>query len=148
MRAVVLQKKDILLLYTRRYNDFSFPGGGLNRGEDALDGLKRELFEETGAHNIQIVRHYGCIDEYRPHHKPEFDVLYMRSHFYICEADRELGYTTMESYEKENGMAPQWINIHDAIAHNERVIAGKETSMGLSILRETLMLRQVAHDLL
>lgn len=136
------------MLYTRRYNDYSFPGGGLNAGEDAFVGLQRELQEETGARNIQVVRHYGYVDEYRPHHKPEYDLMYMRSHYYLCRSDRELGSAAPEFYEQANGMVPQWINIHRAIAHNEQVLAEKQACIGLSIQRETLMLKQVAQELL
>jgi ADP-ribose pyrophosphatase YjhB (NUDIX family) len=148
VRAIVLHGEDILLLYTRRYNDYSFPGGGLNDGEEVVDGLQRELQEETGARNIEVVRYYGYIDEYRPYHKPEYDLMYMRSHFYVCQADRELGTTAPESYEQANGMVPQWTNIRHAIAHNEQVLAQKASTMGLSIHRETLMLKQVADELL
>jgi ADP-ribose pyrophosphatase YjhB (NUDIX family) len=148
VRAIALHGNDILLLYTRRYNDYSFPGGGINADEDLLAGLERELKEETGAHNIRGVRHYGDFDEYRPHNKPGHDFLYMRSHFYVCEVERILGECAMETYEISNGMAAIWINIHEAITHNEKVMAEKEASMGLSIHRETLMLKHVARNLL
>jgi 8-oxo-dGTP pyrophosphatase MutT (NUDIX family) len=147
-RAIVLHGDEILLLHTRRYNDYSFPGGGLNAGEDIVSGLHRELQEETGARNIQVLRHYGYVEEYRPYHKPEYDLMFMRSHFYLCQTDRELGSVALEPYEEANGMTAQWINIHSAIAHNEQVIAEKPAGMGLSIGRETLMLKHVMHKLL
>jgi 8-oxo-dGTP pyrophosphatase MutT (NUDIX family) len=148
VRAIVLHGKEILLLYTRRYDDFSFPGGGVNVTEDPVLGLQRELREETGARNACVLEHYGYIDEYRPHPKPGYDLTYMRSHFYVCQVDRELGDTAMESYELANGMVPHWTNIHQAIAHNEHVLAANPASIGLSIHRETYMLKHVAHAFL
>ena len=41
-------------------------------------------------------------------------------------------------------MVPRWINIYNVISFNEQVLAQKPTTMGLSIQRETLMLKQVA----
>jgi ADP-ribose pyrophosphatase YjhB (NUDIX family) len=146
-RGIILDGEEILLLYTKRYNDFSLPGGGLNEGEDPLLGLRRELSEETGARNVKVLSHYGLFDEYRPHHKPGADVLYMRSHFFVCSAERELGRPVMEAYEEANGMTPRWMNIHKAIEHNDRVIHGKHASMGLSVQRETYMLKHIARDL-
>lgn len=35
-RAIVLKGDQILLLYTRRYNDYSLPGGGVEEGETLL----------------------------------------------------------------------------------------------------------------
>jgi 8-oxo-dGTP pyrophosphatase MutT (NUDIX family) len=147
-RAIVLQGFEILMLYTRRYNDYSFPGGGVDSNEDLMACLQRELEEETGAKGIKIMHYYGHVDEYRPHHKSDFDLLFMRSHFYVCRADRELGTAAMESYEVANGMTALWLDIRQAIAHNEQVIANNASSMGLSIQRETLMLKHVAKDIL
>lgn len=53
-RGIVLREKSILLLFTERYNDFSFPGGGVADGENLIDGLCRELEEETGARNVRV----------------------------------------------------------------------------------------------
>ena len=47
-RGIVMRDEQILLLFTERYNDFSFPGGGLDGDEDIVTGLRRELEEETG----------------------------------------------------------------------------------------------------
>ncbi|QUH27060.1 NUDIX hydrolase [Serpentinicella alkaliphila] len=54
-RGIILKDSKILLQYTKRYNDYSFPGGGVDPDEDLIRGLKRELEEETGATNIQII---------------------------------------------------------------------------------------------
>jgi len=54
----------------------------------------------------------------------------------------------MESHEIANGMRPVWINLHQAISHNEAVIQRQEPSMGQSIQRETFMLKKVASGLM
>ncbi|MBD3895760.1 NUDIX domain-containing protein [Halomonas sp. ML-15] len=146
-RGIVLDGEEILLLYTRRYNDFSFPGGGVDEGEELLDGLHRELAEETGAQGIEMLAPFGWVEEFRPHYKPEYDIMHMASYFYHCRAERALGEARPEGYEVANGMLPRWVNIHEAIAHNLSVMAAKEASMGLSIRRETLMLERVSREL-
>jgi hypothetical protein len=54
----------------------------------------------------------------------------------------------MESHEIANGMRPVWVDLHEAIAHNQAVMQCQESSMGQSIQRETFMLRKVASELL
>lgn len=103
-RGIVMRGEQILLLFTERYNDFSFPGGGLDAGEDIIVGLKRELEEETGAREIRVLQHYGYIEEYRPYWKPEYDLMHMTSHFYVCEVASQLEPVKMESHEIANGM--------------------------------------------
>lgn len=135
--------EQILLLFTERYNDFSFPGGGLDGDEDIATGLKRELEEETGAREIQVLQHYGYIEEYRPYWKPQYDLMHMTSHFYQCEVAPQLEPVRMESHEIANGMRPVWINLHEAISHNEAVMQRQDSSMGQSIQRETFMLKKL-----
>ncbi|WP_318402994.1 NUDIX hydrolase [Photobacterium leiognathi] len=146
-RAIVLNGEDILMLYTERYHDYTLPGGGIDAGEDKVQGLIRELEEETGAKNIREIKPFGQYDEYRPWYKSEHDIVYMKSYCYVCTIDKELGATRFEDYEIKNGMKPVWINIFDAIAHNEATIKHSEKK-GMSIERETFLLKLIAKELL
>jgi len=146
-RAIVVKGENILLLYTQRYHDYSLPGGGIDEGEDEITGLIRELKEETGAQGVRNVEAFARYDEYRPWYKADADIIYMISHCYVCEIDEELGETAFESHEVNNGMIPLWMNIHEAIAHNEEVIANSDKK-GLSIERETFLLKVIAEKLL
>lgn len=147
-RAIVLDNDRILLLYTKRYNDYSFPGGGVDEHEDLILGLYRELTEETGASEIEVMKEFGYVDEIRPHYKPEYDLIHMLSYFYVCKIASSLGKAQMEHYEIANGMEVRWVNIHEAIAHNQKVINSQEASMGFSIERETMILQMVVNELL
>ena len=79
-RGIILNGENILMLYTERYHDYTLPGGGIDDGEDAIEGLIRELEEETGAQNIRDIRDFGIYEEYRPWHKPDFDIMHMLSY--------------------------------------------------------------------
>lgn len=147
-RGIILDGHDVLMIYTRRYNDYSFPGGGVDEGEDLVTGLLRELSEETGAKNVSVLETFGDYEEFRPSYYDGIDVIHMISRYYICSADRELGQAHPEDYEINNGSVPVWINIHEAIAHNEAVMNAREQSMGLSIDRETAVLKLIVQEYL
>ncbi|MCL7945518.1 NUDIX domain-containing protein [Marinobacter sp. ATCH36] len=147
-RGIVLRKDKILLLFTERYNDFSLPGGGIDEGEEITIALKRELEEETGARDVQVKDHYGFIEEYRPHWKPEYDLMHMTSHFFTCDVAPELADVRMESYEIANGMKPVWISVSEAMSHNRKVMGRQEKTMGQSIQRETFMLEKISRELM
>jgi len=146
-RGIVLRGDQILLLFTERYNDFSLPGGGIDEGEEIIVALKRELEEETGAQDVQVKEHYGFIEEYRPYWKPQFDLMHMTSHFFVCDVAPELADARMESHEVANGMKPVWMPVSEAVNHNRQVMARQEQTMGQSIQRETFMLEKIADEL-
>lgn len=147
-RGIILKDNQILLMYTSRYNDYSLPGGGVDAGESISQGLIRELEEETGARNIQVEEGMGVYEEYRPSRTPGFDVLYMTSHIYKVTCDEVFDSPKFESYELKNGMKTVWIDIDEAIDHNERVIERLEPSMGLSIKRELFLLESIRQEYL
>ncbi len=146
-RAIVLNGENILLLYTKRYHDYTLPGGGIDEGEELVQGLIRELEEETGAHNITNISEFGLYEEYRPWYKDNVDIIHMESYCYVCDIDKELREPNLEAHEIKNGMTPLWINIHQAIKHNEETLA-KSDKKGLSIERETFLLKLIVEELL
>lgn len=146
-RAIVLNGDNILMLYTERYHDYTLPGGGVDEGEDIVQGLIRELKEETGAKDIDDIVPFGRYEEFRPWYKNDFDTVHMDSYCFTCSVHNELGDTQLEDYEIHNGMRPVWLNIHEAIAHNEHTLANSDKK-GLSIERETFLLKLIVKELL
>ena len=145
-RSIAIQGTSILLLYTERYEDYSLPGGGLDSGEDKIEGMVRELTEETGAKDIRNIQPFGAYEEYRPWHKPDYDIQHMISYCYTCDINKELGIAKMEAYETKNGMKAVWINIHEAIRHNKKTMASSNKK-GMSIERETYLLKLIAESI-
>lgn len=146
-RGIILDGENILMLYTERYHDYSIPGGGIDAGEAIETGLLRELEEETGAQHIDIIGEFGLYEEFRPWYKADFDIMHMQSYCYVCNIHPELGETKLEAHEIQNGMTPIWINIHQAIKHNEHIIASSPKK-GMSIERETYLLKLIVEELL
>ncbi len=146
-RAIVLQDRKILLLFTKRYEDYSLPGGGLDGGEDLVVGMTRELREETGARNVSDVKEFGIYEEYRPWYKDDYDIQHIISYCYICSVDKNLGKAELEDYEEKNGMKALWVDIDEAIKHNQKTIA-ESKKKGMSITRETYLLKLIKKELL
>ena len=146
-RAIILKGEMILMLYTERYHDYTLPGGGLDEGENLQQGLIRELQEETGAKNIRNIRDFGLYEEFRPWYKPDFAIMHMKSYCYVCDIDTQLGETKLEDYEIKNGMKAVWLNVYDAIKHNELTMQNS-AKKGMSIERETFLLKLIAKELL
>jgi len=145
-RSIAIHGNEILLMYTARYEDYSLPGGGLDEGEDKIEGMIRELKEETGAKNIQNIKPFGIYEEYRPWYKTDYDIQHMISYCYTCDIDKELGTSSLEAYEIKNGMKAKWVDIHEAIKHNKKIIATSDKK-GMSIERETFLLELILENM-
>lgn len=48
--AIILNEKNEFLMLQWPTGEWHFPGGRVDEGEDAVEGLHREIFEETGLH--------------------------------------------------------------------------------------------------
>lgn len=142
-RGILMHGNEILLIYTKRYNDYSFPGGGVDSHEDIKTGLLREIQEETGALDVYIDSEFGIYEEIMETYREGYDFLHMVSHYYICKSSKELGEANPEDYEVANGSVPVWVDLSKAIEHNQQVIQSKESTMGTSIYRETYVLEKI-----
>tara|TARA_B100000427_G_scaffold66722_1_gene53208 strand:- start:65 stop:538 length:474 start_codon:yes stop_codon:yes gene_type:complete len=65
--AIVLNEKNQVFVGKRKDNPvdkWQMPQGGVNRGEDLIEAMKRELHEETGIQNIKILNEIDGWFEY------------------------------------------------------------------------------------
>ncbi len=65
----VLRRRDgkYALMYTEKFDLYSLPGGGVEKGEGLIDALKREILEETGC-SCDKIRVLGYVYENRACH--------------------------------------------------------------------------------
>ena len=65
--AIVLNKQNRVFVGKRKdnpVNKWQMPQGGVNDGEKLIDAMKRELEEETGIKNIEILKEVNGWSEY------------------------------------------------------------------------------------
>ena len=48
VRGIIIKNNKVAMVYSRKFDYYKFPGGGIENGEDHITTLKRELTEETG----------------------------------------------------------------------------------------------------
>lgn len=65
-RAVMINENyEIALMHVSNWNYYKLPGGGIDEGESIEQALRRELHEEAGVDEIEILAEIGEIDEIR-----------------------------------------------------------------------------------
>ena len=64
--VIVLNDKNKVFVGKRKDNPvdkWQMPQGGVNEGEKLIDAMKRELEEETGINNIEILKEISVVDK-------------------------------------------------------------------------------------
>lgn len=88
--AILPRGADLLLTYqTEPYPELQLPGGGIDKGEDPVRALHREVYEETGWH-IGAPRRVGAFRRFT--YMPEYDLWAEKvCHIYVARPVLRLG---------------------------------------------------------
>jgi ADP-ribose pyrophosphatase YjhB (NUDIX family) len=62
---VVLNGAGEVLVVSQRGTSWSLPKGHIEPGEDALTAAKREIYEESGVRNLELLREFGTYERFR-----------------------------------------------------------------------------------
>ena len=149
VRAIITNGSQGLMLYSKHYDDYTFPGGGVKDGEDLIESLKRELIEEIGALEIKNVNLYGKIHEIKHSYKLDSDNTYLQTSIYYKLDVAKFGEAKPLEREKAQGIKAVWIDLAEALRHNENIIGDeKHQKKGLktTLLRENEVLKLLIEE--
>ncbi|HKL95546.1 MAG TPA: NUDIX domain-containing protein [Haploplasma sp.] len=150
VRGVLIKDDLVYMLYSKLYNDYTFPGGGVKEDEDLVETLKRELYEEIGAKEVSVSDHLGYTEELRYGISGSNSIYKQTSHYYLCDVT-SFGKPNYVGRELEQGLEAKWVNIDEVIKHNELVTKEERTnSKGYQtvLVRENTVLNYIKESLL
>ena len=119
VRAVILSGERIAMVYSRKYDYYKFPGGGIEQGEDHKSALIREVGEETGLAVIpESIREYGLVIRLNKSNKEPETIFSQENYYYFCETEAEAGEQSLDAYEDEEGFCLRFVFPAEAIEVN------------------------------
>lgn len=146
VRAVIIRGEKILLVKSNK-GDYKFPGGGVEKRESHSEALIREVSEETGYKVKDILGLIGEIKEIDADRFKSSGAFIMDSYYYRCVVFDDVAGQSLDDYEKALGFVGEWIDIKEAIACNEYILASGSLDEISWIRRETLALRNIYGDI-
>lgn len=145
IRGVVFNNDKVLMLYSKKYNDYIFPGGGIKEAESHEECLKRELYEEVGAHKVKMIEPIGYIEEIRHGISGSDSVYNQKSYYYACIID-EIGEPNFVGRENEDVLETVYVEIDEVIKHNNKIVKDKnhqQKGFKTVLIRENTALKYI-----
>lgn len=143
-RAIIFRGDKIAVIRSQKYGFYKIPGGGIERMEDAVNAMVREVREEAGLIVIpESVREYGYVHRVQ---KGEHEAIFIQdNYYYFCEvADQQLK-TDYTETEKNYEFEFMWEDLDKVIRANEAYV--KSHPDNTMIEREALVLAMVKEEM-
>jgi len=142
VRAIIIKNTQILMVYSKKNDEYKFPGGGVKENETQEMALLREIDEEIGGTIVDIRCKIGTVIEYNKSKEDAFDYFKMISNYYEVKIEDNLHDQNLDDYEKELMFIPRWTTLKEALAINKKTMKSSMTKTKW-IERETYVLNEL-----
>ena len=127
VRGIMLQGSKILVLYVPKEGLYGTPGGGVEPGETLEVALLRELWEEVGAYELDVIEYLGPISELRNGIINDGLIYNPVQNYYLVDI-KEFGTPELIEYEKELDLSYTFVEIDEVISSNETLLRNSESA--------------------
>ena len=109
-RAIIERDGKVLVMHSRKFNYYKFPGGGIEQGETPEQALVREVREESGYFvRPETIEEYGSVLRRNRDNKDPEGIFEQQNYYYFCEIGDERVPVVQEDYEIEEAFEPVWV---------------------------------------
>lgn len=116
VRGIIIKNHKVALVYSKKYDYYKFPGGGINNSESKIDCLIREVKEEVGLVVLKdTIKEYGFVLRKQ---KLDYDVLYQENYYYLCDVSDKIESQNLDDYENDEEFTLEFVDATTAIDKN------------------------------
>jgi 8-oxo-dGTP pyrophosphatase MutT (NUDIX family) len=124
VRAIIFSNNEIVMIKSKKFGEYKFPGGGIEKNESHFEALVREVKEETGLHIIiDSIKKYGKTLIIRKG-TSQNEIFEQESFYYSCGVQNNLISQPQydEGYETENKYSLVYVSLEKAIESNKKLL--------------------------
>ena len=142
-RAIIIKNRKIVMVYSKKYNYYKFPGGGIEIGECMEDALIREVSEETGLCVIRnSIQEYGQVHRIQKGTKE--DIFIQDNYYFLCCVKEDLEQQNLDKYEADEDFTLEFLEPQLAIDVNRETVLDDFSQVMLE--REALVLELLIQE--
>ena len=140
-RAIVIENGRVAMVYSRKFQHFKFPGGGIEPGETREAALLREAREEGGlVLDPTTVRPYGFVHRIE---RGDLEPIFLQDNFYFLADAAAVVPQELDGYEAEEGYTLRWVEPREAIEQNKALTTVYQRKHHTMLLREAMVLERL-----
>ena len=118
-RAIIIKNNKVYMIYSKKFDYYTFPGGGIEKGESVTDCLIRESKEEAGLIiKPETIKEFGYVHRI---HKDIYDnesIFVQDNYYYLCDVEDNIINQSLTKREKDEGFSLELVDINKAIDVN------------------------------
>ena len=120
VRGVIINKdKKVAMVYSRKFDYYKFPGGGIENDEAHIETLKREITEEIGLTvSVPSVAEYGSVLRIQKSRFEENVIFEQENFYYLCDVLSDENQQSLDEYEANEGFVLEYVSPDYAISVN------------------------------
>ncbi len=118
-RSIIVKNHKVAMVYSKKYNYYKFPGGGIEKNESSDAALIRETREEAGLVIIPCsIREFGYVRRIEKSYMQDIDYFVQDSFYYFAECEEKSVKQSLCDYESDEGFTLTWVTPDEAITVN------------------------------
>ena len=122
-RSIIIRGRKIAMIHSMKYDNYKFPGGGIEAGETPEEAMMRETLEEAGLIVIpSSVREYGYVHRIQKSDGDKTECFIQDNFYYLCEAEASAVPQKLDGYEAQEAYTLEWVDPSTAIRRNRSVV--------------------------
>ena len=121
-RSIIIRNGKIAMIYSRKYDYYKFPGGGIEKGETPVEAMIRETSEEAGLAVIpETIREYGYVHRIQRSDSDPTECFIQDNYYYLCDALDHPASRKLDDYEAKESYQLEFTEPLQAIRKNRNV---------------------------
>ena len=122
-RSIIIKDKKVAMMHSSRFDNYKFPGGGIEGAEEPIEAMIRETREDAGLVVIpESIVEYGYVHRIQKGEQDPSVCFVQDNFYYLCSVQDEVVPQCLDAYEAEENFTLEFVDPKEAIRKNHHAV--------------------------